>query len=141
MFSDEQRLACSKCHSVDRKSDKAGPDLFAVGDKFGRRELINAVLAPSATIADSYGTKIFKTKSGEEFSGVVKEATDEWVDLIFADALRIRVLVKDIEEWPGSEVFIIPEGFHSGKTLSQFNHLIQSRGHPKHPQSPRMVFH
>src|ERR1700687_4034708 len=40
LFLDEQRLACSMCHSVDGKSSKAGPDLFAVGDKFGRREII-----------------------------------------------------------------------------------------------------
>src|SRR5689334_247796 len=46
LFFSEQRTACSKCHSVDGKSSKAGPDLFAVGDKFPRSELIRAVLEP-----------------------------------------------------------------------------------------------
>src|SRR6266508_4446229 len=46
LFNDEQRTACVKCHSVDGSSSKAGPDLFAVGDKFPRRELIRAVLEP-----------------------------------------------------------------------------------------------
>src|SRR5437016_5726869 len=48
IFFDERRTGCSGCHSVDGKGGKAGPDLFAVGDKFGRREIIEAVLAPSA---------------------------------------------------------------------------------------------
>src|SRR5690242_15746908 len=45
-----ERGSCAKCHSVDGSSGKAGPDLFAAGDKFPRRELIRAVLEPSAEI-------------------------------------------------------------------------------------------
>src|ERR1044071_1227264 len=44
LFSNESRLACSKCHSVDGKGGKAGPDLFAAGDKFTRGDLIAAIL-------------------------------------------------------------------------------------------------
>src|SRR5437773_12243895 len=51
LFADERRAACAKCHSVDGTGSKAGPDLFAVGDKFPRRELIAAVLEPSEAIA------------------------------------------------------------------------------------------
>src|SRR4051794_8301549 len=38
LFFDERRLACGRCHSVDGTGGKGGPDLFAAGDKFGRRE-------------------------------------------------------------------------------------------------------
>src|SRR4029077_18893713 len=69
LFNDEQRVACAKCHSVDGSSSKAGPDLFAVGDKFPRSELIRAVLEPSSEIAVGYGTAIVETKSGAEFLG------------------------------------------------------------------------
>jgi len=55
LFHNEQRAGCVKCHSVDGRGGKAGPDLFAVGDKFPRRELIRAVLEPSAEIAVGYG--------------------------------------------------------------------------------------
>src|SRR5258707_4857985 len=75
LFNDEQRAACVKCHSVDGSSSKAGPDLFAVGDKFPRRELIRAVLEPSADIAIGYGTTIVETRSGDVVQGILKEAT------------------------------------------------------------------
>src|ERR1043166_2432115 len=54
LFFNEQRLACSRCHNVDGTGGKAGPDLFAIGAKFGRRDLINSILEPSATIAGGY---------------------------------------------------------------------------------------
>src|SRR5439155_23729166 len=56
LFFSEQWAACAKCHSVDGRSGRAEPDLFAVGDRFPRRELIGAVLEPSAAIAVGYGT-------------------------------------------------------------------------------------
>src|SRR5882724_2682662 len=76
LFTNEQRLACAKCHSIDGRASKAGPDLFAVGDKFGRRDLIEAVLVPSATISPGYQTIIIQTKDGEEVQGILKRATD-----------------------------------------------------------------
>lgn len=72
LFADEQRLGCSKCPSIDGGAGKAGPDLFAVGDKFGRCDLVDAVLVPSATISPGYGTVIVETKAGGEFQGVLK---------------------------------------------------------------------
>src|SRR5213593_3196727 len=63
IFFDEQRTGCSRCHGVDGKGGKAAPDLFAVGDKFGRSEIIEAVLEPSATITVGYSTSMVETKS------------------------------------------------------------------------------
>src|SRR6266480_1350901 len=65
LFLEDQRLACGKCHTTNGKGGKAGPDLFAIGDKFGRRDLIDSVLSPSTTIAVGYSTTVVKTKSGE----------------------------------------------------------------------------
>src|SRR5829696_9628380 len=46
LFRNGQRLACSRCHATDGTGGTAGPDLFAIGDKFGRFELVESVLAP-----------------------------------------------------------------------------------------------
>src|SRR5258705_323683 len=75
LFADDQKLACAKCHSVNGRATKAGPDLYAVGDKFGRRDLVDAVLMPSETISPGYGTVIVETKAGGEFPGILKQRT------------------------------------------------------------------
>ena len=89
-------LACTKCHSTDGHGGKAGPDLFAIDDKFPRRELIDAVLNPSASIAVGYETTIIATKSGDEFTGVIKGASADSIELMQGDGQRVRVATGDI---------------------------------------------
>ena len=69
LFLEPQKIACSNCHTTDGKGGKAGPDLFAIGDKFGRDDLIQQVLVPSATIAVGYSTTVIRTRSGDIVSG------------------------------------------------------------------------
>jgi putative heme-binding domain-containing protein len=135
LFNDEQRLACAKCHSVDGSSGKAGPDLFAVGDKFPRRELIRAVLEPSVEIAVGYGTTRVETKAGEEFQGIVKQATDDALELIGADGKRVRLATRDIKEQRGSTVSLMPEGLHAGASRQEFADLIEYLVTLKQPES------
>ena len=72
----DQKLICANCHSVDGSASKAGPDLLEVGDAFGRRDLVNAILTPSATIAPGYGTITVETKTGTMVQGVLKQKND-----------------------------------------------------------------
>src|SRR6185312_10284023 len=74
LFLDEQKLACTRCHAIDGSASKAGPDLSAIGDKYGRDELIQAILSPSASIAVGYSSTIVKTKSGDVYEGIIKRA-------------------------------------------------------------------
>ena len=135
LFNDEQRVACVKCHSLDGSGSKAGPDLFAVGDKFPRRELIRAVLEPSAEIAIGYGTTIVETKSDEEFHGVIKESTTDAVDLIGADGRHIRIAAQDIKAQRGSTLSLMPEGLHGGMSREQFTDLLEYLVTLKQPES------
>ena len=125
LFADEQKLGCVKCHTIDGSGTKAGPDLSTVGDKFARRDLIQAVLAPSATIADGYGTTRVETKTGDEFVGVLKQVTDRWIELIGADAHRIRIATADIKQQRGSSISLMPEGLQAGLTEQEFADLIE----------------
>lgn len=125
LFEDEQRAACVKCHSVDGSSSKAGPDLYAVGDKFPRRELIRAVLEPSADIAVGYGTTIVEMKSGDEFQGILKGVTGDELDLIGGDGKHIRIRTADIREQRGSKLSLMPEGLSAAMSRQEFADLIQ----------------
>jgi putative heme-binding domain-containing protein len=135
LFNDEQRLACAKCHSVDGSGGKAGPDLLAVGDKFPRRELIRAVLEPSAEIAIGYGTTIVDTKSGEEFQGIVKQSTAEALELIGADGKRVRIAARDVKEQRGTTVSLMPEGLQAGLSRQEFADLIEYLVSLKQPEN------
>ena len=135
LFADEQRLACSKCHSVDGSASKAGPDLFAVGDKFGRRDLVDAVLMPSATISPGYGTVIVETKAGEEFQGTLKQATGTGLQLMGADGKLVSIAKADIREQRGSTLSLMPEGLQAGLSLQEFTDLIEYLAKLQQPES------
>ena len=135
LFNNEQGAACVKCHSVDGSSGKAGPDLIAIGDKFPRRELINAVLEPSASIAVGYGTTLVETKAGEQYQGVIKETTADAVDLIGADGKRVRIPTRDIKEQRGSALSLMPDGLQTAMSRQDFTDLIEYLVTLKQPES------
>lgn len=125
IFADEQRLGCAKCHSIDGSASKAGPDLFAVGDKFGRRDLVEAVLAPSATISPGYQTVVIETKDGEEVQGVLKRATDFTLELMNGDGKLISIPTAQIKARKGSSVSLMPEGLQAVLSSQEFADLIE----------------
>src|SRR5947209_9613680 len=96
VFTNTTGAACVRCHTTDGSAGKVAPDLFAIADKFSKQDLIRAVLEPSATIAIGYETTILETKSEAEFSGIIKHATDKWVDLMGWDAQVYHVPTAEI---------------------------------------------
>lgn len=125
LFSSEQRLGCTRCHTVDGSAAKAGPDLLAVGDKYGRRELIEAVLTPSTTIAAGYNSTTVETKAGEEVTGILKQITPAEVALMGADGILVHIPVQEITARRTSEVSLMPEGLAEALTLQEFTDLIE----------------
>lgn len=135
LFHNEQRAGCAKCHSVDGSSSRAGPDLLTIGDSYPRRELIRSVLEPSASIAIGYSTTIVETKSGETFSGIIKQSTAQAIGLMGADGKLVRIATADIKEQRGSNISLMPEGLHAGLSRQEFTDLIDYLVSLKDPQS------
>ncbi len=118
------RMACSQCHSVDGSGNKAGPDLSASGDKFPKNELIRAVLEPSSMIAVGYDNTVITRTDGTMQSGVIKQATNEWIELMGADGNPVRTATADIAKRETSPVSLMPEGLHLTRLARQ---LLPSR--------------
>lgn len=125
LFFNEEKLACSKCHTVDGKNGKAGPDLYAIGDKYPRPALIDAILQPSANITVGYTTTIVTTQSGDEYSGILQAVSDGAIELMGADGKQVRVAKSDIKEQRQSPISLMPEGLQAALTLQEFNDLIE----------------
>jgi putative heme-binding domain-containing protein len=131
----EPRLLCSQCHSVDGSASKAGPDLFAVGDAFGRRDLIESVLKPSVTIAPGYGTVVVQTKAGDTHQGTLKQKNDAGVEIMGVDGNRVSIAAADIKEQSGLSVSLMPEGLHAQLSTSEFTDLIEYLVTLKQPEA------
>ena len=136
-FNREQQTLCVKCHSVDGTSSKAGPDLAFIGDKYPRRELITAILQPSATIEVGYGATTIVTKSDEEFTGIIKQVTDTEIGLMGMDGKLVRIPTNAIvAQHPGTLSFM-PEGLQAVLSLQEFTDLIEYLASLKSPEFAR----
>jgi putative heme-binding domain-containing protein len=135
LFADEDRLACTKCHSTDGSASKAGPDLSAVGDAYGRRDIVESVLLPSATIAPGYGTVFVTTKAGEEHVGILKQKTATGLTLMGADGKPVSIANSDIREQTGGTTSLMPEGLQAGLSLQEFTDLTEYLTTLKQPES------
>lgn len=117
-------MACSQCHSLDGSGSKAGPDLSAVGDKFEKRDLIRTVMEPSSSIAVGYDTTLLTRRDGTVVAGVIKQATDEWTEVMGVDAKPVRVPASDIVSRETSPVSLMPENLHLAGKPEDFSNLI-----------------
>ena len=135
LFHEDARLLCAKCHSTDGSASKAGPDLFAAGDVFGRRDLVDAILQPSATIAPGYGTVIVETKAGAIYQGVLKQTNDAGVQIMGVDGKLVSIATAEIKERTGTAVSLMPEGQHAALSREEFTDLIEYLTTLKQPAS------
>lgn len=135
LFADTQRLACANCHSIDGTASKAGPDLQSIGDKFGRRDLVEAVLNPSATIAPGYGAVTVETKAGLQYQGVLKQSDARQIQIMGGDGRLVTIPKSDIESQSGSTVSLMPEALQTGLTPQEFADLIEYLTTLKQPES------
>jgi len=134
LFADE-RAGCVKCHTVDGSSGRAGPDLFAIGDKFPRRELVLSILEPSAEIAIGYASTVIETKLGDEFQGIVKQATATSIQFMGADGKTVDIATDQIAAQRTSAISLMPEGLHSGLSVNEFTDLIAYLASLREPES------
>jgi putative heme-binding domain-containing protein len=135
LFARTDRALCAMCHTVDGSSGRAGPDLFAIGDKFPRRELIRSILSPSSTIAVGYGATSITQKSGGVVIGVIKQATDAWVELKGMDGKAVRVETTDIASQTTLPTSLMPDGLYQALSLEEFSNLIAYLQHLRQPRS------
>lgn len=140
LFQEPGRICCSQCHTTDGKGGKVGPDLFAIGDKYGRDDLIQQILEPSATIAVGYTTTVVRTKSGDLFTGIVKETTEQQIGLMGSDGKLIHIDISDIDQKKPTNVSLMPEGLEGTMSQSQFADLVGYLTTLKAPQAAEQEF-
>jgi putative membrane-bound dehydrogenase-like protein len=87
--------SCSTCHRRGPAGSGAdvGPDLAAIGDKFDRAGLIDAIVNPSAAIAFGFGAEVFVTRKDEAIIGFLQS---EGATVSIRDGYgRVRTIARD----------------------------------------------
>ena len=64
-------VQCLACHHFGQDGGNVGPDLSAIGNRFSRHDILEAIIDPSKAISEQYATFLLGTKSGESIAGQI----------------------------------------------------------------------
>jgi putative heme-binding domain-containing protein len=110
LFNNRERSKCIVCHLKGEKGVRLGPDLTWIGAIRSERDLLEAIVFPSASIARYHEVVNVLTKDGRAVSGLlVKETVDKML-LSSAEGVVQSVAYLEIEEARYSNVSLMPEG-------------------------------
>ena len=107
---------------------KLGPDLAAVGTKFGKQGILDSIVMPSAAIPFGFETWLIETKSGEVVTGVITEETPARVTVKTETNQDVRLRPADIATRRQSAVSTMPEGLINALTPQQLADLLEYLG-------------
>lgn len=118
------KVGCSACHRVGLEGGLAGPDLTKIGAIRSGPDLVESVVAPSATFAQSYETFAVALRDGEEMTGIRIGQAEESFVLRDATGAEVRLDPDQIQNVRRSPVSLMPEGLLTGLTREEIRDLF-----------------
>ncbi len=119
-----QRAACSSCHRVDDTGARIGPDLSTVGQRRVRRDLLEAVMFPSASLARGFESYAVTTIDGKVHTGVITSETAQAIYLRTPQQMEVRLTRAEIEHMAPSPISVMPAGLETAITREQLADLL-----------------
>jgi putative heme-binding domain-containing protein len=118
------KAACSACHRIGYVGGNVGPILSQIGRTRSRRDLIEAIVFPSARLEQSYRSTKLRTVDGEVINGLIVAETASSITLQVTADRRVTVQRGEIEESEPSSVSIMPAGLDQQLTRQEMADLI-----------------
>jgi len=118
------KVACSSCHMIGYIGGRIGPDLTRIGEVRSERDLLEAVVFPSASFARGYEPVVIRTKSGEMRTGVLRnnDLPDEIV--LGTEREDVRIPRRDIVDMQPGTVSLMPPGLPDQLTQQELADLL-----------------
>ncbi len=124
LFADASKSLCITCHRLGDQGTDFGPDLTKIGAIRNDRDLMEAIVFPSASITRYYERVDAQTKQGGVVSGVISSETENTMIISPAPGAEIPVRSKDIVEAKFSNVSLMPEVFDSLLTTQELADIV-----------------
>jgi len=118
------RATCLSCHAIGYIGGRIGPDLTKIGQVRSERDLLEAVVFPSASFARGYESVIVRMRTGELQSGVVRSEAPDEVVLSTSAGPETRIPRKDIAEIESGTISLMPPGYGELLTRQELADLL-----------------
>jgi putative heme-binding domain-containing protein len=118
------KAACSSCHAMGYLGGHVGPDLTSIGQVRTERDLLESIVYPSASFVRSFEPYIVRTKSDDEYSGVLRKDAPDEVVLATGPSTEVRVARADIADIRPGTVSVMPAGLDQQLSRQELADLI-----------------
>ncbi len=118
------KAACTSCHAQGHLGGHLGPDLTNIGKVRTERDLLEAIVYPSASFVRSFEPFTIATKSGDDFSGIIRKDAPDEVVLAIGPETEQHIARVDIAEMRPGTVSIMPQGLEDVLTKQELADLV-----------------
>ncbi|MFO0956530.1 MAG: PVC-type heme-binding CxxCH protein [Isosphaeraceae bacterium] len=118
------KAACIGCHQMGYVGGKVGPDLTSVGKIRTERDLLEAIVFPSASFVRSYEPVTVATKDGRVVNGIVRRDTPEELVLATTATDEVRIARDDLDEIRPGTISVMPAGLDQQLTEQELADLV-----------------
>jgi len=98
IFETQPVLACIRCHRAGGDGGDAGPNLAAIGSKYSREYLLEAIVKPNAKIAPGFDTIVVTRHNGDSAAGIVAQETATSLTLRNSENQAVEIKKADISK-------------------------------------------
>ena len=120
-----QKAACAGCHKLGYVGGDTGPDLSRIGQIRAKADLLESILAPSASFVRSYEPVVVTTKAGRLVTGILQSDDPEGVRLAVGPDAIERITRDQIEEISPGKVSVMPAGLEKQLNPQEMADLLE----------------
>jgi len=120
-----EKAACYSCHAIGYRGGNIGPDLTRIGSIRADRDLLEAIVFPSASLVRSFEPISVATSDGKIYNGLLRGETADELRLATGVNQEARIARREIDEIRPGTVSIMPAGLD--QQLSHQDSPIWSR--------------
>jgi putative membrane-bound dehydrogenase-like protein len=118
------KAACSTCHAIGSQGGRIGPDLTKIGTVRSGRDILEAIVLPSSTIAQGYENYQVVTKDGRVAGGVIARQSADVMVLRDSSGAEWRFQRGEIETMQRQPLSLMPEGLERQLSEQEFRDLL-----------------
>jgi len=115
---------CARCHTVNGRGGRVGPDLSRIVESMNRIQLIQSILEPSSEIAPQFVSWAFETASGKVHTGMLVHENEGKTVIGDAEGKTIELKTIDIVQRVPQTKSVMPDKLPDLMTLQEFRDLV-----------------
>jgi putative membrane-bound dehydrogenase-like protein len=108
--------SCATCHKVGNKGNSVGPDLTGIAKKFGKSELLDAIINPGAAIGFGYEAWLVNTKDGQSVYGFLISENNQSITIKDISGQNHLIEKKKITSKEKQNKSMMPDPINNGLT-------------------------